>query len=159
MTLSRQRDHARHIRERRVRAWRLIMKAMAYRRLQQRSTENSGSLVHAVQQFTAVSANHKLDLSRSQRVSTSWFLFNLNGLSDCDCLMQFIFQKEDIVRMITVFAWPGSVTHIARNGYGITPILATCILLRRLARTCWWHDLEFLLGKNASHLRNASAKL
>ena len=128
------------------------MKAMAHRRSQQRNAERSGCLVRAVQQFTAVSANHKLDLSRSQRVSTSCFSFNFNGLSDRDCLMHFLFRKEDIIRMIPVVAWPESVTHTARNGYGMTAILATCILLRRLATPCRWHDLELLFGKHASHL-------
>ena len=115
MTLSRQRDHARHIRKRSVRACRLIMKEMAHRRSQQRNAERSGSLFHAVQQFTAVSANDKLDLRRSQRVSSSYFSFNLNELSDRDCLMQFVFRKEDIIRMIPVVSFPESVTHTARN--------------------------------------------
>ena len=54
--------------------------------------------------------------------------------------------------MITVVAWPESVIHTARNSYGITSILTTCIFLRKLATHFRWHDLELLFEKHFSRL-------
>ena len=127
------------------------MQATAHSRSEQRNSARGGSLFYAVQQLTVVSTQCTLGLRRSRSVSTSYFLLNFNGLSDLDCLMQFLFQKEEIFRMIPVVAWPERVTHAARNGYGISPILAICILLKIIATACRWHDLELLFGKHASH--------
>ena len=49
-------------------------------------------------------------------------------------------------------AWPTSQSRTKRNRYAVTPLLVTCIVLRRLASACRWSDLESLLCLHTSHL-------
>lgn len=75
------------------------------------------------------------------------FSFNFNRFTDLECLLLLRFRKKDIVRLIPVIAWPVLKLHTSRNRYAVTPILATCILLRRLATPARWTDLIRLFGK------------
>jgi hypothetical protein len=49
-------------------------------------------------------------------------------------------------------AWPAHRFASTRNRYSVTPLLATCIVLRRLSTPCRWRDLEPLFGKHTSQL-------
>eukprot|EP00171_Calliarthron_tuberculosum_P004409 IDg4409t1 len=39
-----------------------------------------------------------------------------------------------------------------KNRYSVSPLLAACVLLRRMATPCRWRDLELQFGKHASQL-------
>jgi hypothetical protein len=49
-------------------------------------------------------------------------------------------------------AWPEGKRATSRNRYAVTPMLACCVVLRRLATPARWSDLEHLFGKHAPQL-------
>ena len=71
-------------------------------------------------------------LVRNNRISLTDF-FNFNGNGDYNCMLHFRFIKSHVIRMMATVAWPVQKTLISPNRYCTTPILATCIVLRRLA--------------------------
>ena len=75
----------------------------------------------------------ELLLDRRRRISSSAFNFNFNGLTDGDALLHFRFRKQDIIRMIDAVAWPSDKRATTRNRFSVTPLLETCVILRRLA--------------------------
>ena len=56
------------------------------------------------------------------------------------------------MRLVAVMGWPSSRTCTRRNRYSCNPLIATCVILRRLAAPARWSDLEELFGKHASQL-------
>ena len=67
-------------------------------------------------------------------------------------MLHFRLVKADVIRMIAAVAWPVQKPCTSRNRYRTTPILATCIVLRRLACPPRWVDLELMFGKRRPHL-------
>jgi nuclease HARBI1 len=55
-----------------------------------------------------------------------------------------------VPRLVDVIGWVSGRTR--RNRYRCEPLVAICILLRRLASPCRWADLEVVFGKHASAL-------
>jgi nuclease HARBI1 len=55
-------------------------------------------------------------------------------------------------KRMTAIAWPAHRCASKRNRYSVTPLLATCIVLRRISTSCRWRDLELLCGKHTSQL-------
>lgn len=152
MALYRQRDHAKFRREQRCESWGFIMKSMARRRLRGDGGRSRLLLLLSAKEYCDETNDHALNLERRNRISLTDFSFNFNGLSNFECVANFRFCKSDIERMVRAVSWPTSVTRTSRNGYGTSPILATCILLRRFATPCRWIDLELLFGKQTSHM-------
>jgi hypothetical protein len=76
--------------------------------------------------------------------------FNFNSYSDQSCLRDFRFCRKDVPRLVDVIGWVSGRTR--RNRYKCEPLVAICILLRRLAYPCRWSDLEVVFGKHASAL-------
>ena len=85
--------------------------------------------------YTALTEREEVELvlDRRRRISSSAFNFNFNGLTDGDALVHFRFRKQDIIRMIDAVAWPSDKRATTRNRFSVTPLLATCDILRRLA--------------------------
>lgn len=93
-----------------------------------------------------------IGLERSNRLSPASFHFNFNQFNDADCLFQFPFRKEDLIRMVKTIGWLNSNKYTRRNRYSVSTFLITCVLLRRRPSPTRWRDMELLFGKNASHL-------
>ena len=93
-----------------------------------------------------------LALCKSNRISTAQFSFNFNMFSDAECLSLFRFTKRDISRVIIALAWPENQNHTKKNRYAVTPLLTTCIVLRRLSSSSRWTDMEIMFGKYAAQL-------
>ena len=91
-------------------------------------------------------------LARRNRISTSQFVYNFNLFSESDALLYFRFKKADVTKTINAVAWPSDKTRTHCNRFLVTPILATCIILRRLASPGRWWDLERFVGKYASQM-------
>eukprot|EP00171_Calliarthron_tuberculosum_P001206 IDg1206t1 len=89
-----------------------------------------------------------LIMQRSRTVTCS--SFNLNAISDEQCLILFRFTKAEIPRIAHLVDWSSAVT--SRNGYVCDPLTGTCILLRRLAFPSRWVDLEEMFGMHSSAL-------
>ena len=86
------------------------------------------------------------------RISTASFSFNFNQFSCEDCLSLFRFEKNHVPQLSQIAGWPEQKTCTERNRFRVTPFLAACILLRRIACPFRWRDVEEMLEKSASHL-------
>ena len=91
-------------------------------------------------------------LVRNSRISLTEFSFNFNGYGDHECMLHFRFIRSDVIRLMAAVAWPVEKTCTSRNRYRTTPILATCIVLWRLACPARWVDLELMFGERRPHL-------
>ena len=91
-------------------------------------------------------------LNGRRRISSSAFNVNFNCLTDGDALPHSRFCKRDIIRMISAVAWLLQKIITKGNRFSVTPLLATCFTLRRLASPARWKDLDILFGKHASQL-------
>lgn len=111
-----------------------------------------GLLLICVQNYGRSVVDLYLRQRRVNRLSTTNFTFNFNSLSEEQCLLQFRFTREYVEKMVSVVGWPAGMTHSSRNRYSCSPILCTCVLLRRLATPCRWTDLELLFGKHTPQL-------
>ena len=59
---------------------------------------------------------------------------------------------EDIVKLVPILGWPDNQTATSRSRYSVSPILATCILLRRMAVPDRWEELCKRFGKHPSQM-------
>ena len=67
-------------------------------------------------------------------------------------LQLFRFRRVDIYRLVPFIAWPEAKQRTERNHYAVTPLLVTCVVLRRLASPTRWAELELLFGLQTSQL-------
>ena len=114
--------------------------SLAKRRQQNLSSIASSS--RCLSFFASKIAEHQAEmnkaLSRSHRIGLSQFTFNFNSLSDSDCVLYFRLSKANVTRMIYAISWPNTQSHTDRSRYAVSPILATCIILRRLSTPLRW---------------------
>ena len=59
--------------------------------------------------------------------------FNLEEISDDDCLAEFRFQKNDIPRLVTALQLPDEIQCGMNNYLRVSFIEALCVILKRLA--------------------------
>lgn len=78
---------------------------------------------------------------RSERVRQ--MTFNLDSISDHQCLTDYRFTKADIRRIANLVNWPEITT---RNQYRCDRLLATCIFLHRSCCTGRWYGVELKFG-------------
>ena len=110
------------------------------------------SILSLAAEFSTATKDYHYHLLRVRRISHQDFSFKFNCLTDQDCLHNFRFQKRQISQLVSVMSWPEMQMRTSRNRYRTSPILATCIVLRRLAAPSRWRDLEELFGKHAPQL-------
>lgn len=109
-------------------------------------------MIHCAENYRdAVQQLEKLSLM-SLEISTTQFSYKFELLSDLGCTQLFRFCRKDVMRMIPVMAWPEEKRKTSMNGYSVNPLLATCVVLRRLTTPDRWCDLECLFGKFSSQL-------
>lgn len=75
--------------------------------------------------------------------------FNLNYLSDQECLVDFRFKKTEVGRIANMIGWTGKTE---RNGYRCDMISASCIMFQRLSNASRWSDLEKRFGLFSSQM-------
>lgn len=68
-------------------------------------------------------------------------------MSSGRCLAIFRFEKQDIPRIQTAIAWPEERRATERNGFRVSSLLVTCIILYRLSRPNTWNDAAYIFGK------------
>lgn len=90
----------------------------------------------------------KLLTRRSRHVHQVYF--NLNILSELECVSKFRFEKRDIGTVVDGINWYEGVTK--RSRYRCDPVTATCVVLRKLAAPVRWFDVELEFGMRSSHL-------
>jgi hypothetical protein len=83
--------------------------------------------------------------------------FNINSLSDDECLIKFRFMRKDVVFISELIPWDkGLEEHgrlrTARRRYRIDPMEANDILLQRLSTVSRWVDLQEEFGKHSACL-------
>lgn len=88
-------------------------------------------------------------VSRSARIALKEF--DLNEYDERRALRDFRFLTSEIRgKLVQFFSWNKSRT--SRNRYKCTAILATCVVLRRLASPARWEDLSEEFGKFPAQL-------
>lgn len=75
--------------------------------------------------------------------------FNLNALSERECVENFRFKKRDVGRISEMVGWVGVSE---RNQYRCDPVVATCFVLHKLGTTVRWADIELTYGKHRSQM-------
>lgn len=78
--------------------------------------------------------------------------FDLDCISDDDCIAEFRFQKNDIKRLKDVLQLPNQLTCDLYNNLKIDSLEALCILLKRLAYPCRYSDMIPRFGRSVPQL-------
>lgn len=90
--------------------------------------------------------------ARTKEINDTSFAFNFGNLTDLACVQLFRFKRDAILLIVSLVGWPVQKTRTTMNGYKADPLMATCIVLRRMATADRWCDLELLFGKHAPQL-------
>lgn len=84
---------------------------------------------------------------RSRQISGT--TFNLNSLSERDCLEDYRFKKQHVAMLSELTSWS---CVIERNLYACNPLVATFIFLHRLSSMVRWCDVETRYGMFRSQI-------
>lgn len=84
---------------------------------------------------------------RSLHIST--VTFNINSLSDRECLEDYRFKKQHIVMLSELIGWSGVSE---RNMYACDNLVSSCVFFHRLSSTIRWSDVETRYGMFRSQL-------
>lgn len=129
-----------------------IAKRYTLRHKNKSAFTSSTALTAFVTSFATAQDQVNLLLDRGNRIAATDFRFNFNRFSDREALSTFRFRVADITMLVPILNWPDEKTYTVRNRYGVSPILATCIVLRRMAVPDRWEDVCFLFGKHPSQM-------
>ncbi len=88
-----------------------------------------------------------LEMSSSIRIKEDYF--SIDSHSDGQCYRRHRFIKSVVLKLSNIFVG----LKILRNRYICSPITVTFIMLRRLAYTCRWQELEQQFSMHHSELR------
>ena len=78
--------------------------------------------------------------------------FDLDNISDDDCVSEFRFQKNDIRRLKDELQLPNEITCYFYNDLHVDSVEALCILLKRLAYPCRYVDMSPRFGRPVPQL-------
>ena len=67
--------------------------------------------------------------------------FDLDDISNDDCVSEFRFQKNDIRRLVNVLQLPNEITCHFYNNLHVDSLEGLCIILKRLAYPCRYVDM------------------
>ena len=157
----RQKDHRTYL----LRHQKVISKIAFCNSVRRRSTLADWAFRQPKTTFSlAMKSSHALNdyhysMMRIKRISELDFSFNFNAFTKLDCLHHFRFEKAHIGHLVSVMGWPETTLRTERNRYRVNPILATCIVLRRLATPSRWKDLEEYLGNMARSFQKCFGRL
>ena len=88
-----------------------------------------------------------LSLERRRRIRAA--SCNLNAFSTQQSLSLFRFSPVDIGHLVDILE---IFVDLGEARLSVTPIECMCLLLRRLSSSCWWGDLEELVGRSSTAL-------
>lgn len=131
-------------------AWRAMFFGEDRRSVGERISLHSSALHLSYTNMVRERREVVLRRQRSVSIASSDLSFNFNAMSWEDCHFNFRFNKEVILRMVRVMGWYRSST--LRNRYAVTPLLATCFSIRRVASPDRWRVAVRFFGKHASQL-------
>lgn len=117
-------------------------RSLRFRLLLGLSIKSTPAVYYALRRCTR-STNDILRIMRRVRHIRS-VTFNLNVYSDEQGLRDFRFRPREIGRIADVIGFHAETTR--RCGYCCDLVTAACIVMRRLASPCRWHDLEDTFG-------------
>lgn len=80
--------------------------------------------------------------------------FNLDELSEKECLTLFRFNKNDIQKLRSLLSIPETIE--TRQRYSVSGLTGLCVLLRRLAYPNRLSDLEPLFGLSSPYISSIS---
>jgi hypothetical protein len=99
----------------------------------------------------------QLQLQNAARCRVWASAFNINALSDRECLTRYRFKRQDVGFISDLIPWetsldPQGKMRTMRRRYRVDPVEATAIFLRRLATPSRWVDLQQEFGKHTAAL-------
>lgn len=150
--MSRQKDYTASAVKGRTLTSRLVLQTLIQKRRETSLFASSACLMGITMLYKQRRDDLQHHLERSNRISTADFSFNFNSFSEASCLSLFRFRKADLIRVVRLIGWPQEKVHTSRNRYSVSPILACCVMLRRIATPARWRDLEELFGKHGPQL-------
>jgi DDE superfamily endonuclease len=99
----------------------------------------------------------QIELQRLARIRIWTSSFNINSLSDLQCLQRYRFRRKDVGFIAGLIPWengldPNGKMRTSQKRYLVDPLESTAIMLRRLATPSRWIDLQIEFGKHRSAL-------
>jgi hypothetical protein len=99
----------------------------------------------------------QIELQNTVHCRIAMSSFNINALSDDECLVKYRFTKNDIGFISKLIPWDICLDHRGRmrntrRRYRIHTVVATAILLHRLSTASRWVDVEGEFGKRSACL-------
>ena len=73
--------------------------------------------------------------------------FNLHEISDDDCMEEFRFQENDILRLIIALQLPGEIQCDMHNDLRVSSVKVLCVILKRLAFSCRYSDMMAIFAR------------
>jgi hypothetical protein len=99
----------------------------------------------------------QIELQRLARIKIWTSLFNINALSDLQCLQRYRFRRNDVGFIAGLIPWENGLDsegkmRTSQKHYLVDPMESTAIMLRRLATPSRWIDVQIEFGKHRSAL-------
>jgi hypothetical protein len=100
---------------------------------------------------------HQIELQDLARCRISTHSYNINALSDQECLLRYRFTRKDVGFISRLIPWELTRDEFGRmrtgrRRYRIDPVEATAIMLRRMATASRWVDVQVEFGKHSACL-------
>lgn len=115
--------------------------------------ETSNPITTAVMHSATMHATATKDQSlfdvHTKELNYTSFATNFRKLTFGVCVLFFRFKHEEIMSIVPFFGWLAEQTCKKFDGYIIDPLMATCVVPRRMAIANRWYDLEFHFGKHS----------
>ena len=95
------------------------------------------------------------DINRSKNRDFEYWIYDefcLRDVSDDDCVSEFRFEKNDILRLNDVMQLPNELTCHLYNDFKLDSVEALCTLLKRLAYPCRYVDMIPRFGRPVPQL-------
>ena len=153
MGLSRQSDHTRNAVVARALTWKRIIPIIFKRRREDPASAFSSNRLFLIESNNLRSkfGEYNFQLRRSLRISlTSFDDHRFPFMPDDVLLSLFRFCRDDILRVEEVMFWPLNRKWTKRNRYSVTRLLATYVVLLRLASATRWRDLKQVFSRYKS---------
>jgi hypothetical protein len=93
----------------------------------------------------------QIELQRLARIKIWTSLFNINALSDLQCLQRYLFRRNDVGFIAGLIQWENGLDSegkmsTSQKHYLVDPMESTAIILRRIATPSRWIDVQIEFG-------------
>lgn len=113
---------------------------------------DSSLLLQAFGNYKQERKNNEFFVSHNHLISSTSFDDVFMAMGDEQCLVNFRFERKDLLRIVKVVFPVSSRYSTQRNNYASTALLATCVILKRLSTPHRWTDVECLFRKHSPQL-------